>query len=141
MFELLAKEIGWLDTNVIDFFRKGAPLFGKLELTGIGTKKDTVKSEACDPSLLFKDLETRNAKVHFLLRCCLSCHVRCVDMQVLTKLRQDELSSELVKTAKAECVMGRLRGPIQLDKLDLSRCAIATRFGVDQGMQTFCFHV
>ena len=57
--------------------------------------------------------------------------------QVLRNLKPEENAAELMKTAEAEIALGRLRGPMQVTDLDFKSCAIATRFGVDQGALRF----
>ena len=53
--------------------------------------------------------------------------------QVLRKLRIDPPANELSKAATKEVELGRLRGPMPVDAVDLADAAIATRFGVDRG--------
>ena len=52
---------------------------------------------------------------------------------MLRKLKEEKFSPQLLEVASEELEAGRLRGPLDLCKLDLNECAIATRFGVDQG--------
>ena len=130
LLEMLAEAAEWHDKAAIELFRKGALLFGLLEKSGVGT--DVPIPDDADPSKILQNLEERNSRVCVLWPVHLSmAHASCC--QVLQRLRDDEHAAQLMQIAEDEVVLGRLCGPIELTSLDLKQCAIATRFGVDQG--------
>ena len=110
---MLARAADWHDAKCIDFFRHGAPLLGVLETSGVGTPVDD--AEGGNPDRVLEKLVHRNSKI-------------------LSQLKDDALSGELLQISAKELELGRLRGPIPLLELDLEACAVATRFGVDQGV-------
>ena len=54
--------------------------------------------------------------------------------QIINKLKDDPCEHELLKIAMGEVELGRLTGPLTLEEVDLSDVAVASRFGVAQGL-------
>ena len=73
LLQLLAETIGWHDASAIELFRRGAPLFGDLECSGVGVPEERGECNG-DPSQLFNDMAGRNARV----RCVGSAVVVCM---------------------------------------------------------------
>ena len=61
MLEMLVQAADWKDPDSLELFRKGAPLIGVLECSGIGTK--LAEEDAGDPNAVFEDMENRNSQV------------------------------------------------------------------------------
>ena len=55
-------------------------------------------------------------------------------MQVLSKLKDDPHEGELVRLSDADVSLGRMSGPFEPEEIDLARAAVASRFGVEQGV-------
>ena len=61
LLEILAKEIGWIDAESINFFRKGAPLIGELKVSGVG--EPSTKTPKVEQETMFENIEERNLQV------------------------------------------------------------------------------
>ena len=55
--------------------------------------------------------------------------------QIINKLKDDPCEHKLLKIAMGEVELGRLTGPLTLEEVDLSDVAVASRFGVAQGLE------
>ena len=65
ILELLASEADWVDPRSVELFRKGAPLFGVLDKSGVGAELNT--PDGNDPEWIYNDLANRNSRVSSVL--------------------------------------------------------------------------
>ena len=100
------------DAACIEFFRRGAPLYGWLERSGNGTP--------IEAQLEVSELCLRN-----------SCSER--NFKLLKRMRVDKHAETLLEQTREDAALGRMSAPQPLSQIDTSLIAIARRFGVEQG--------
>ena len=133
--EALARKAGYLDEDVIELFRQGAPIVGKLDRYSL---RDLVALLGCSMSLaqcragIGKHLEY-NATVSPEE---LESNREIKNKKLLKTLKEDtRLSPHLLAACKADADMGRMLEPrlVGSNFMNLSDKTLSPRFGVEQG--------
>ena len=114
MLEALANHAGYHDVACVECFRKGADLFGKLQVSGNGTPH-VFKEHASVDELRTSAFE-RNTSL-------------------LKTAREDKHSEALMAQTLADAALHRMGQPIPVAQVDLSAVNLAPRFGVEQGLK------
>ena len=103
------------DVACVDFFRAGAPLLGKLAMSGNGRPEVFPKFE--DLGVLKDSSVARNARI-------------------VRGLREDEFSQELYDLTVADSDLNRMSKPVPFDQAELGQASVAPRFAVQQGLRS-----
>ena len=111
LLEQLAKITQHCDPVCIEFFRVGAPLLGKLPVSGIGTP--CADAVARPLSELKSQCQASNAAL-------------------LRSLKQAEHSDKLLDMMAADAEVGRMTPPVPVDVVDLEAVRLSPRFAVEQ---------
>ena len=115
LLSLLAKSVGHCDQGCVEFFRKGAPLYGELEHSGaLGAPKDC----------------TAEVSVEALRADCQRSNVLLVE-----SLREDQFSKDLMELTRHDAAMDRMTPPRPINECDIAGLRLCPRFGVEQGIR------
>ena len=114
LLELLLKVSNHVDMQCPELFRQGAPLLGKLPMSGIGRPEQSKPHESVEK--LYATAEEGNLKI-------------------AGKLKQDEHSGELFSQTLKSAEMGRMTAPRPIEEADLSSIRVSQRFSVKQGLR------
>ena len=115
LLEKLSQHSGHCDQGAADLFRVGAPIYGKLPATGIGTAVVGAAHD-CVSALHRKALKQNRA--------------------LLKNLRPDEFEDALAAQISEEVALGRVSAPRAPDEVDLSKIVLSPRFGIHQGYKS-----
>ena len=115
LLELLLKLSGHVDPLCANMFRDGAPLVGKLPVSGNGVRENKRPHESIEH--LKNTAAVGNSKV-------------------VKRLRQDPFASEILKQTMQDAALGRMTWPADLSQVQLEDVRISHRFGVDQGLKS-----
>ena len=111
----LASSVGYCDQSCVEFFRKGAPLYGELEHSGaLGAPKDCTAEVSVDA--LRADCQRSN-------------------VLLVESLREDEFSKELMELTRQDAAMDRMTPPRPITECDMAGLRLCPRFGVEQGLR------
>ena len=114
LFSLLVKAADHDDVDCVDLMRFGAPLMGKLPLSGNGEQVSKPKH---------KSAEEMRAKAGG------------ANVELLGRLKEDKFAEELLKQTVADEGLGRMTAITSPSDIDLNNICISPRFGVDQGLK------
>ena len=112
LIEELAAASGFWDPECIDMFRFGAPVVGKLPLSGSGPPC------AVTEPVPVEDLREK-------------CGER--NRALLSTLREDPHADFLMSQIKKDAALGRITEPVSITQVDLDKVVLARRFSVEQG--------
>ena len=114
LFSLLLKAVDHDDLECVDMLRFGAPLMGKLPMSGNGepVSKPTHKST--------EEMRSNAGREN---------------VSLLGRLKEDKFSEEILKQTRADEVLGRMTAICRPHDVDLNSICISPRFGVDQGQK------
>ena len=112
LIEELAAASGFWDPECIDMFRFGAPVVGKLPLSGSGPPC------AVTEPVPVEDLREK-------------CGER--NRALLSTLREDPHADFLMSQIKKDAALGRMTEPVSITQVDLDKVVLARRFSVEQG--------
>ena len=114
LLEHLAKESGFHDLEAVSLFRCGAPMTGKLPVTGNG---DTID--------VHEEAQSRDE---------LLCDCRTANMRLIRQLHKDEHSSDLLKQIEDDASnQQRMTAPVPICERVLEQGVVSRRFSRVQG--------
>ena len=112
LLEMLLRTCKHVDPGCADLFRQGAPLLGKLPMSGIGTPEQKRSHESIDK--LWATAAQGNGAI-------------------LKKLHEDKHSQELFSQTVQEATLGRMTMPRPIEEFHLGSLRFSQRFSVEQG--------
>ena len=112
LFTELARQCEHQDCKCVDFFRLGSPFYGNLVASGNGSVFDAPARNSEDT--LWQSCAERNRKL-------------------ICKLREDEVSGELLRMTCADAAASRMSSPMALSEDVVTSTNLASRFCVNQG--------
>ena len=113
--EMLVRASGFTDTAVMEVFRRGGPIAGKLEAPVGSTSKAFPEPTATDE--LKKTCERKNK-------------------ELLNSLREDPHSDFLMEQTLADAAAGRMTAPLSDKETSLSEQVVCRRFSREQGRKS-----
>ena len=114
LLEQLARATNYWDCECVEFFRKGAPMYGVLPVSGNGVPQKFAAASSVEE--LLSSALANNRKL-------------------VKSLKEDKHSQALFETTCNDAALGRMTFPVAVSDLDLSKVLLAQRFGVEQGVK------
>ena len=114
LLEQLARATNYWDCECVEFFRKGAPMYGVLPVSGNGVPQKFAAASSVEE--LLSSALANNCKL-------------------VKSLKEDKHSQALFETTCNDAALGRMTFPVPVSDLDLSKVLLAQRFGVEQGVK------